>query len=70
MDSSGVHADSVYPLDVLLGLNPANGQARLTSGRRSAAETPITCTRWCDTVIMKRSIVHVHMRNYVISDGQ
>ena len=36
-DSSGVRDDPVYPMDVLLGLNPANGQLKI-SGRCGAPE--------------------------------
>ena len=33
-------ADPVYPIDALLGFNPANGQAKVMSGRCDAAKTP------------------------------
>ena len=29
VDSAGVHADPVHPIDVLLGLNLANGQGKV-----------------------------------------
>ena len=41
-DSSGLHADPVHPIDVLLGLNPANCQAKVMSDGCEAAETPNT----------------------------
>ena len=29
VDSSGIHANPVYPIDVLYGLNPVNGYAKV-----------------------------------------
>ena len=40
--TSDVHADLVCPIDVLLDLNPANGQAKVMYGRCGAAETRLT----------------------------
>ena len=37
MDFSGVHADPGHPVDVLFGLNPANGQSKVMSEHCSAA---------------------------------
>ena len=36
----GVHADPLYSIDVLLGLNPANGKAKVMSARCGVAEIP------------------------------
>ena len=42
-----IYLDLVYPIDVLLGLNPANRQVKVMSGRCGTAETPSnTCNRW------------------------
>ena len=38
--SSVVHVDPVHPIDGLLGFNPANGQAKVMSGRCGTVETP------------------------------
>ena len=40
LDSPGAHAGPVPPIDVLLDLNPAKGQAKVMSGRCGAAGTP------------------------------
>ena len=40
--SSGAHADVVYLIHVTLGLNPANGQAKVMHGRHRTAESPNT----------------------------
>ena len=39
VDSFDAHADPVHPVDVKLGLYPANGQVKVVSGRYGAAET-------------------------------
>ena len=38
--SSGIHADPLHPMDVLLCFNQANGQAKVISGRCGVAGTP------------------------------
>ena len=63
VDSSGDDADPLNPIAVLLGLNPAIGQAEVMSGRCGAAETPSTCNMWPGLVMLKYSIVDGPVRN-------
>ena len=65
VESSGVPADPVYPIDVLLGLYPANEQIKVMSGRCGAAEIRKTCAMWFGIVIEKHPTVDVHVRNIV-----
>ena len=65
-DSSGVHADQVHLLDVLLGFNPANGQPKVMSRRCGDAETPNTCTMCSGNLMLKYSTVDVHVWNDVM----
>ena len=62
-DSSGVH---VNPVDILLGLNPANGQANVISGRRGAVETSNMCDMWSGIVMLEHYTADVHVRNDVM----
>ena len=62
--SSVVHADPVHPIDVLLGFNPANGQAKVMSGRCGTVESLAnTCNMWSGTVMLIHSTVEFHVRN-------
>ena len=52
--------------DVLLGLNPANKQAKIMSGRRGTAETPNTHNTWSGIIMLKHSTVEFHVQNDVM----
>ena len=43
LNSLGVHTDPVLPINILLGFNQANRQAKVMSACWGAAETPNTC---------------------------
>ena len=53
--------DSVHPIDVLLRLSPANGQAKVMSGRCGTAETPNMCNTWYATVMLNHSNIEFYM---------
>ena len=53
VDSSSENANPVHPIDVLLGLNPANGQAKVISCRCDDEETPNTCHVWSSIALLK-----------------
>ena len=55
VDFSGAHADPVHLIDVLLGLNPENGQAKVMSGRCGASELLIRAT--CGVACWKTPLV-------------
>ena len=70
-DSSGVHSDPVHPIEVLLGLYPANAQVTLMSGRYGTSETSNACNRWSDIVVLKHSTVDVVLQDLVsVSDAR
>ena len=63
VDSSGAHTDSVHSIDVLLGFNLANRQARIMSGHCGAAELPNMFSMWSGTLMLKQPIVEVYAWN-------
>ena len=63
VDSNGAHTDPVHPIDVLLGLNLANGQAKVMSGHFGATETPNTCNMWSGIVMLEHSTIDIHVRS-------
>ena len=56
------HTNPVYSTDILLGLNPANMQAKVMS-RGDAAKTANMCNMWSGTVMLKHSTVDIHVQN-------
>ena len=58
---TSTHTDAVHPIDVPLGLNPANRQAKVMSGRYGVAETPTTCNMVSGTVMLTHSIFDIHV---------
>ena len=65
-DSSGVHADPFNPIYVLLGFNPANGQAKVMSGCCGTTENFNTCNVWSGILMLKHSTIDAHVRNNVM----
>ena len=53
-------------MDVLFGLHPANGQAKVMYGCCGAAETRNTCSTWSGIAMLKHATVDVYVRNDVM----